>query len=123
MQIIALFSSFFLPHGRITRSEWLTRLGIVGFTCAAFGSFAATHFGDVWGGVFACLFIVSALALSAKRLHDISRSGIALLAALIPVIGPLWILMQLLKRGVDHPNRFGADPASRGDYLTVNIAE
>lgn len=123
MQIIALFSSFFLPHGRITRSEWVTRLAIAGFTCAAFGSFAAAHFGDVWGGVFACLFIVSVLALSAKRLHDISRNGIVLLVALIPVIGPLWVLVQLLKRGVDHPNRFGADPASRGDYLAVNVAE
>ena len=33
------------------------------------------------------------------------------------------LLVQLLKRGVNHPNRFGVDPASRGDYLAVNIAE
>jgi hypothetical protein len=29
----------------------------------------------------------------------------------------------MLRRGVDHENRFGPDPATRSDYLKVNIAE
>jgi uncharacterized membrane protein YhaH (DUF805 family) len=123
MPLIRFYSVFFLPRGRITRSEWLTRLVVAALVCAAFGSLAGGAFGETGSGLFALLFVWSALALAVQRLHNTGRRGSALFAAIVPVIGPLWVLVQLLKRGVDHPNRFGADPASRADYLQVNIAE
>ncbi|WP_240655532.1 DUF805 domain-containing protein [Paraburkholderia phosphatilytica] len=118
-----MLATFFLPHGRITRSVWLTRLVIAALACAAFGGLTSAWFGSVGSGVFALLFIWAAFALAAQRLHDVGRSGRALIAVLVPVLGPLWILIQLLRRGADHPNRFGADPASRADYLQVDIAK
>lgn len=114
--------AFFLMRGRITRSEWLTRVTASALFCAAFGNFAAAV-GEIASDIFSLLFIWSAIALSTQRLHDIGRAGSALLVAAVPVIGPIWVVVQLFRRGVDHPNRFGADPASRSDYLTVNIAE
>jgi uncharacterized membrane protein YhaH (DUF805 family) len=120
MPFTPLFAAFFLPRGRVTRSEWLTRVAIAALVCAAFGSLAGASFGEAGSGCFALLFIWIAIALATQRLHDVGRSGGALSVAIIPVIGPLWVLGQLLKRGVDHPNRFGADPASRIDYLLVD---
>jgi uncharacterized membrane protein YhaH (DUF805 family) len=123
MSWIPLFAAFFLLRGRITRSEWLTRVAIAALVCAAFGSLAGASFGETGSGCFALLFVWIAIALATQRLHDIGRSGSALVVAIVPVIGPLWVLVQLLKRGVDHANRFGADPASRVDYLVVDTAK
>lgn len=123
MALIPLASAFFLPCGRITRSEWLARIAVAALVCAAFGEFASNTFGGAGEGVFALLFLWSAIALATQRLHDIGRRGRALVVAIVPVIGPIWVLAQLLRRGAEHPNRFGADPASRADYLKVNIAE
>lgn len=122
MPFISLLATFFLARGRITRSEWLTRVATAALICAAFGNLAGTSFGAAGSGCFALLFLWIAIALATQRLHDVGRSGKALVVAIIPVIGPLWVLVQLLKRGVDHSNRFGADPASRADYLVVDIA-
>ncbi|WP_206954522.1 DUF805 domain-containing protein [Trinickia acidisoli] len=123
MPVIPLFFAFLLTRGRITRSEWLTRVAIAALVCAAFGDLAGNAFADVGSGPFALLFIWSAIALATQRLHDIGRRGSALVFAIVPVIGPIWVVVQLLKRGAEHSNRFGADPASRADYLKVNIAE
>ena len=57
---------------------------------------------------------------TARRLHDRERTAWALLALAIPVLGPLWILIELLRSGTTGDNRFGGDPlADAGDYLTV----
>jgi uncharacterized membrane protein YhaH (DUF805 family) len=123
MLLTTVVPAFFLSRGRITRSEWLTRIVIAALVCTAFGSLAGSWFGETGTSLFAIVFLWSASALSAQRLHDTSRNGWSLLAAIIPVFGPIWVLIHLLHRGVDHANRFGPDPAIRSDYLKVNIAE
>lgn len=123
MLLTTLASAFFLSRGRITRSEWLTRIIIAALVCAAFGSLAGSWFGEMGAALFAIVFLWSAGALSTQRLHDIGRRGWSLLTAIVPVFGPIWVLIQMLRRGVDHENRFGPDPATRSDYLKVNIAE
>ena len=123
MLLTTLTTAFFLSRGRITRSEWLTRVVIAALVCAAFGSLTGSWFGETGTALFAVVFLWSAGALSTQRLHDIGRSGWSLLTAIVPVFGPIWVLIQMLRRGVDHENRFGPDPATRSDYLKVNIAE
>src|SRR5579864_7020368 len=123
MLLTTLASAFFLSRGRITRSEWLTRIIIAALVCAAFGSLAGSWFGEMGAALFAIVLLWSAGALSTQRLHDIGRYGWSLLTAIVPVFGPIWVLIQMLRRGVDHENRFGPDPATRSDYLKVNIAE
>jgi uncharacterized membrane protein YhaH (DUF805 family) len=52
----------------------------------------------------------SALAVSAKRWHDLDKSGWWALVQFIPVIGWVWILVvNGLMRGTVGPNRFGDD--------------
>jgi uncharacterized membrane protein YhaH (DUF805 family) len=46
-----------------------------------------------------------------KRMHDRNRPGAFLLFYLIPLIGPLWIMIELgFLRGSIGANRFGPDP-------------
>jgi len=123
MLLTTLTPAFFLSRGRITHSEWLTRIIIAAFVCAAFGSLAGSWFGEIGAAVFAIVFLWSAVALSTQRLHDTGRCGWSLLTAIVPVFGPIWVLIHVLRRGVDHENRFGPDPATRADYLKVNIGE
>jgi uncharacterized membrane protein YhaH (DUF805 family) len=70
---------------------------------------------------------LSALAVLAlgwvcvRRLHDRSHSGWALLWAVAPVAGALWLFWQIgCRAGVPHENRWGPDPrAPHGDFLKV----
>jgi len=57
------------------------------------------------------LLLWPSLAVSVKRWHDRGHSGWWVLVGLIPVIGPLWLLVANgLLPGTPGPNRYGADP-------------
>lgn len=49
------------------------------------------------------------LAVSVRRLHDTNRSGWWMLILLIPLIGPILLLVWFCTRGTRGNNRFGAD--------------
>ena len=108
-------------HGRVGRTTWFLRVTALAFAAVAFGLLAASLFGDAGSAVVAALFAWCAGAASTRRLHDIGKSAWSLLVLLIPVVGPLWLLFQLTRPGVEGRNRFGTDPESRFDYLRVDI--
>jgi len=66
-------------------------------------------------------FLWSLLALSLRRMRDRGRSPWCLLALLVPVLGPLWLALELgFLRGTPGENQYGPDPLEAGgDYLTV----
>jgi uncharacterized membrane protein YhaH (DUF805 family) len=49
-------------------------------------------------------------SITARRLHDIDRSGWWMLLGIIPIIGWIVLLVWYCKRGTVGPNRFGPDP-------------
>ncbi|MBV7329929.1 DUF805 domain-containing protein [Chloroflexi bacterium TSY] len=52
------------------------------------------------------------LAVSAKRWHDRDKSGWWSLIVLIPIIGVIWMLIEVgFLEGTNGPNRFGPEPA------------
>ncbi len=118
MNVVALA---FARHGRIGVATWIVRVVIVTTVASAAGLLAQAVAGDAGAAVVAALVVWSVGSLSARRLHDTGRSGWSMLAALVPVVGPLWVLFQLTRPGVEGRNRFGGDPEARLDYLQVDI--
>jgi uncharacterized membrane protein YhaH (DUF805 family) len=61
------------------------------------------------------------LALMVKRLHDRGLSAVQLLWIVLPVLGPLWLLITLgFRAGTEGDNQYGDDPRLVNiDYLTV----
>ena len=51
------------------------------------------------------------LAVHVKRWHDRGKSGLWLLICLVPVIGPIWLLVEMgFLRGSEGWNDYGSDP-------------
>ncbi len=68
-------------------------------------------FAVIIGVPFIVLVIWASLAVSLKRCHDRDRSGWFLLISLIPLVGALWLLVELaFLKGTSGENRFGPDP-------------
>lgn len=65
------------------------------------------------------------LALSVKRYHDIGKESKYLLLLLIPVVGPVWVFLELLlRKGMSGHNRYGQSPKLELlDYHTVTSKE
>lgn len=54
--------------------------------------------------------IIPLLAVQVRRLHDINKSGWNVLWGLLPIVGPILLIVWLCRRGTDGDNRFGPDP-------------
>ncbi len=57
------------------------------------------------------ILLLPRLAVLVRRLHDTDRSGWWMLISLVPVIGSIWLIVILCRRGTDGVNRFGIGPA------------
>ena len=62
------------------------------------------------GGIYACAVVIPGIAVTVRRLHDTDRSGWWILIVLIPIIGPIVLLVFMLIDGTPGPNRFGPSP-------------
>jgi uncharacterized membrane protein YhaH (DUF805 family) len=58
--------------------------------------------------------LLPSLGVLVRRLHDTDRSAWWLLLYLIPLIGPLVMLVFLVLKGTDGENQYGADPITGG---------
>lgn len=65
--------------------------------------------GGILCGLFALGTLLPSLAVGARRLHDINKSGWWQLLYLIP-FGGLVVLYFLVSKGTEGENRFGPDP-------------
>ena len=54
--------------------------------------------------------IIPGFAVTFRRLHDTDRSAWNLLWGLIPLIGPIMLIVFYCTDGTPGPNRFGPDP-------------
>jgi uncharacterized membrane protein YhaH (DUF805 family) len=61
-------------------------------------------------GIFALLTLIPTIIVYVKRFHDRDKSGWWVLIGLIPIIGVIWLLIELgFLKGTPGPNRFGTD--------------
>jgi uncharacterized membrane protein YhaH (DUF805 family) len=72
---------------------------------------------DVYHGIIQLIFTLISLALllpsisvSVRRLHDRDKSGWWYFFPIVPVIGPIMVLIWFCQRGTNGGNRFGPDP-------------
>ncbi|MEC7761362.1 MAG: DUF805 domain-containing protein [Pseudomonadota bacterium] len=60
--------------------------------------------------IFTLITLIPAIAVTARRLHDVGRSGWWQLLLLLPVIGFLVIVFWAVQKGTEGPNDYGRDP-------------
>ena len=111
--IKSAFANYAVFDGRATRSEyWWFYLFVfiinivleVAAELAGDGDFVAS----LVSLAFSLAILVPSLALAARRLHDVNRSGWWQLIGLT-IIGLIPLIYWLVKKGTDGPNRFGED--------------
>jgi len=109
-----------LPLGRIGRGGfWLRHLVVLPmalFLCISAEQVVGRPLG-LLAAVATTLFLVSVWG---RRLHDRGRSALWLLAAAVPVLGALFLLVECaFLRARPSAERFGDAPGHRADYVTV----
>ena len=57
--------------------------------------------------IYALVSMIPGLALGARRLHDIGKSGWMQLVALIPIVGIIWLIILYVKDGDPKKNEYG----------------
>ncbi|MFP5409860.1 MAG: DUF805 domain-containing protein [Gammaproteobacteria bacterium] len=62
------------------------------------------------GGLFLLGILIQSLAAGVRRLHDTGRSGWWLLINLIPLVGPIIVLVLLALEGQAGDNAYGPNP-------------
>ena len=67
--------------------------------------------------IFVLGTFLPSLAVSVRRLHDVDRSGWWILLSLVPIIGPIILLIWYVRKGTAGENRFGDEPAVRSTRL------
>jgi uncharacterized membrane protein YhaH (DUF805 family) len=104
-------------EGRIGRkSFWMTILAfaVVGIVAGILDAVLHTPTvgsSGVLGLIVSVAAIYPAIALYAKRWHDRGKSGWWTLIALVPIIGGIWMLVEVgFLRGTPGANKYGPDP-------------
>lgn len=122
---------YFQLSGRARRREyWLFTLAVAlvqaginavfttGVSQAGMGSFAwagaVSPLGQALSGLVALLVFIPSITVMVRRLHDVDRSGLWLLALLVPFVGWLILFVFMCLDGTSGTNRFGPDPKGRG---------
>jgi len=111
------FRNYATFSGRATRAEnwwWVLFAVLAGIMLAVVDTVTGTMgmFGDsgLLGQLFELAVLVPSLALGARRLHDINRTGWWLLLIFVVVIGWIVLIVWAIKRGDGGPNKYGPDP-------------
>lgn len=102
LQQYAIFS------GRAGRKEfWMFVLFnlIISIVLSVINSIMGTW--GIIGGIYALLVLIPALAVSARRLHDVGKSGWMLLVGFIPLIGAIWLIVLWASEGQPGSNQYG----------------
>jgi uncharacterized membrane protein YhaH (DUF805 family) len=118
---VSLSRLLFSFQGRIARSTFWCAGLIVALLFVLLLVFLQTEFRRNVSLLIYPPFFWMMAALWVKRLRDRGRSPLLLLALAIPVLGPLYLAIEMgFRRGTIGENQYGPDPYDdRPDYLIV----
>jgi uncharacterized membrane protein YhaH (DUF805 family) len=111
------YKQFYLSaQGRVNRKQlWLYLVLpavvvslILSLIDASIGTVDAESGLGLLSGLWSLIILIPAILIYIKRFHDRDKSGWWVLIGLIPIIGALWLLIELgFLKGTDGPNRYG----------------
>ena len=114
LKVLKQYADF---SGRARRKEyWMFALFNVIFIASAMilDTVLVVTIGELPYGVFYFLYslavLIPGLAVYVRRLHDIGKSGWMILIAIIPIIGPIWLLVLTLTDSNHGENKYGSNP-------------
>ena len=98
-------------EGRARRTEyWMFFLFnliisfVIGFVEGMFGSPGILYL------IYALAVLIPGIAVSVRRLHDIGKSGWWILIGLVPLVGPIILLVFAVMDSQPGDNEFGPNP-------------
>ena len=113
---LKVINSYFDFSGRSRRMEyWMFILinSIISVFCILLDSMLGTvwsiGYGPIYIGYGLAVF-VPGLAVAIRRLHDIGKSGWYYLLVIIPIIGPIWLIILFVTEGEQGDNKYGPNP-------------
>lgn len=108
----AVFSKYATFSGRSRRAEywWFALFNLIVTVVLALLTGDPSSGTGIIGAIWSLATFIPAIAVGARRLHDIDRSGWWLLIGFVPLIGIIVLIVFFCTRGHAGPNRFGADP-------------
>ena len=99
--------------GRARRQEfWMFVLAYIIVYLLAIVIDMAAGLYVVFTGILGLALLIPTIAVTVRRLHDIDRTGWWILIYLVPLIGPIVMLVFGCLKGTAGKNRFGEDPVS-----------
>lgn len=114
LEVLKKYATF---SGRARRKEyWMFVLFNIIFSIMAtvLDSVIGTRDPDtgygIINGLYSLAVLLPGLAVSARRLHDIGKSGWWLLIVLIPIIGAIWLLVLMVTDSQPGDNEYGPNP-------------
>lgn len=97
-------------NGRARRRElWMFVLFnfIIAMAIAIIGGILRT---GLFSTIYSLAIVIPSIAVGVRRLHDIGKSGWFYLISLIPIIGPIWLIVLFCMDGTPGENAYGPNP-------------
>lgn len=82
----------------------------IGFIDGMIGSYSYEAGIGMFGVIYTLAIIIPSFAVTVRRLHDTGRSGWWLLFFLVPLIGPIMLIVFAVQDSKAGSNKFGENP-------------
>ncbi|MDM7860909.1 DUF805 domain-containing protein [Alteromonas sp. ASW11-36] len=108
---IAVLKKYAVFSGRARRKEyWMFFL--FNFIIAFALGFVEGLMGSpgIVGAIYSLAILIPAIAVGVRRLHDTGRTGWWMLIGLIPIIGPIVLIIFFVQDSDEGDNQHGANP-------------
>ena len=111
-----VFENYFNFSGRARREEyWMFSLLNFIFSCLIYFISISVGLGVSLGFIYGIFVLIPSLSVWVRRLHDINKSGWNVLLVLIPIIGPIILIVYSVTEGDKTENNYGQNP--KNDFI------
>jgi uncharacterized membrane protein YhaH (DUF805 family) len=117
---LAVLKKYAVFAGRACRTEYWMFVLINVLIAFALGFLEGLIGGPgILANLYSLAVLIPSLAVSVRRLHDTGRSGWWLLLALIPLVGPIVLIVFMVQDSQPGANMYGANPKGGAEYIAV----